>query len=470
MKKLAVMMIMLTFCISSVFAGNVYAEENNAYSTSVWKPHRFMLDTWEIPTSMSYDAEKGSVSFAGSLNAGVATTGFSCTQPVDINDFSIEMSFDKLEAPDKLTWVVLALFDRAEITNNVNPYDVYAPFNIGNGWSYDTSPFHGILIMLQPQGNGVFNMLDINAKGIDIETGEYMETGWTAFDSESIVSTIKLNSGNYDNVKLSVTDDGADGLNINFNDGEWTDENDNAGVAVNHSTNLASIKTYFADENRDAYFQFVTMYSDDTHRDIEVTVNKMNGKNASDGTQPDYLADKVLQSEEISVAIHADSMSQFGVYPSIVDSLEVTKFDEEDENYDDVIARAQSASMELVDYFKVTPKIGEDTMGIASPVTLQYTLPDTYDNYAVYYINSDDEVVSLPEVLGSVENGKATVKVDNATVSKIVILGSNNAEEVPNENDGCGCGGSVNGISIFIAAFALAGALLLLKINRKENK
>jgi hypothetical protein len=469
MKKLAVVMIMLSLCISSVFAGNAHAVDNDAYSTSIWMPHRYMFSTWEIPTSMSYDAEEGSVTFSGSMNAGVATTGFTCTQSVDVNDFSIEMSFDKLEAPDKLSWIVLALFDRAEITNNVNPYDVYAPFNLGDGYNYLTSPFNGILIMLQPQGNGVFNMLDINAKGIDIETGEYAQDSWVGFDKEGIVSTIKLDSGNYENVKLTITDDGADGLEVNFNDGAWKDENDNPGTIVNFGTDLAAIKTYFADENKEAYFQFVTMYADDTHREIEITVNEMNGKKASDGTQPGYLADKVLQDGQVSVTVHADSMKQFGVYPSIVDSLEVTKFDEEDENYEAVTARAQSAGMELVDYFKIVPKIGEDTMEISAPVTVQYTLPDTYDNYAIYYINSDDEVVSLPEVLGSVENGKATIKVDNATVSKIVILGSNDAEE-PDDNNGCGCGGSINGISIIIGVIALAGAVLLLKLNRKENK
>ena len=133
------------------------------------------------------------------------------------------MSVDQLQDPEQLTWMTFALFDAARVSDGKSVKDVYAPFNVNN---YKTSPFAGLLIMLEPQGEGFFKVQALTTKHIDHATGGYMDgESWVQYDTSKHVATIQLDSENYQDMKISVKAEGETGLAVNINDGAWTDEN-----------------------------------------------------------------------------------------------------------------------------------------------------------------------------------------------------------------------------------------------------
>lgn len=477
MKKVIMFITVLALSICSAFAlcfTSAAADAPGAWSTSIWKPHRYMASTWAIPTSMSYSGVDGSVTFIGSLNAGIATTGFSCSEGADITNFSVDIGYDNLQSPDKLSWLCYSLFDAATLTNNVNSMPVYAPFNVGDGYSYQTTPYSGLIVMLQPQGDAKLNILLIS-KRVNIETGEFLEDGWQEYDSTKFVSQIILDNGDYSEINLTIEDDGTEGLILDINGGDWTDAFGKTGAEygkINFGVNLAPTKTFFNDGEKDAYFQFVTMYSDEESRQINAKVSNFCGKKASDGTLPDYLEAKVLTEGNISAKINAESMGIEGIYPMSVNKLTVTKFDAADGNFADVKARATSLNMELIDYFRVIPKINELTVPLNAAIEVSYTLQtEGYENFSLYYINSDDEVVSIPSAMGKVENGIATISIDNQNIGKVVIYGKKPA---PAKETGCGSEfsviGSIGIITSVLALLAITGLIIMFKKkNIKDN-
>ena len=476
MKKVLSLVAALVLCLSAVTFGTVAAESaepSDAYSTSVWHPHAYRTSGYDIPTVMTYDGDKGTVTFNGSLNAGVATTGFSTSAPSDIEDFSIKFSIDQLELPEKISWMSFGFFDRAKASDGDTPKDVYMPFNAND---YAKSPFRGIVLQLQPTvEEGVFKFFALVSKHI-AEDGTYSENLWQAYNTEDFVQEIHLDSESYKDIKLSIQADGDSGLAIYFNDGAWTDENGDKQSKLNIGEDLSAFRTYFNDNNEDMYFQFATMYAADepNQHPMQYTVSELNGKKACDGTAPDYLTPKSFESGSIKTTINPDSVGNFGLYPQDVDSVEVTKFDDTDGDYASVQARATSLNMEVIDYFRVTPKILDANMKAAGPFTVEYTLPTGYSDYKVYYVNSDEEVVSVPSAMAKVENGIATVQVDNSTISKVVIFGAKATEENPGdgtdgEETGGGCGGSVVGTVSIVSVLAVLGTVAVVVLKKRVN-
>lgn len=450
----------LALCLSMSVFGTAFAAEEttDAYSTSDWRPHGYIADIYDIPTTMTYDGAAGTVSFEGSLNAGIATTGFTCTAPNDMENFSITFSIDQLQDYQDISWMSFGLFDVAKASDGKSVKDVYAPFNAGN---YQTSPFTGIILQLLPQGEGVFDFFAMVTKRINPEDGTFLADTWTEYPTEHFVSTINLDSKSDQNIKLSVTADEGTGLIINLNDGAWTDENGDRPGKINLEEDFSAVRTYFNENNKDAYFQFATMYKQGDHRYMKYTVSELNGKKACDGTAPSYLEAKSFEEGSVKTIITSDSVGNCGLYPEDVDQVVVTKFDSEDGDYAAVEARAQSLGMEILDYFRVVPQIGETNMKIGAPFTVEYTLPEGYTEYKAYYVNTDEEVVSIPGSLATVENGKATISVDNSTVNKIVIYGAKQSETStdPGTNGG-GCGGSAVAL---LSAISMVGVAVLIK-------
>lgn len=470
MKKTLCFAAALVICLSAMFLGSTaaFAAETDAYSTSDWHPHGYVADVYDIPTQMSYDGANGTISFEGSLNAGIATTGFTCSAPCSVEDFSIKMSVDQLQDPEQLTWMTFALFDAARVSDGKSVKDVYAPFNVNN---YKTSPFAGLLIMLEPQGEGFFKVQALTTKHIDHATGGYMDgESWVQYDTSKHVATIQLDSENYQDMKISVKAEGETGLAVNINDGAWTDENGDRPGKINIDEELSAVRTYFADGSKDAYFQFVTMYKEGDHRYMKYTVSELNGKKACDGTAPDYLADKTFTDGSIKTVIKADSVGNCGIYPEDVDSVTVTKFDENDGNYGAVQARAASLEMELLDYFRVSPRIGQSAMKIGAPFTVEYTLPTGYSEYRIYYVNSDDEVVAVPSSMATIADGKATVQVDNSTIERLVIFGATTrTPDVTPPAEGGLSTGAIVGI-VIAAVVVLGGAAFAVWYFSKKKK
>lgn len=474
MKKFLCFVTTLALCLSAVFFGvtAAAAEGTDAYSTSDWHPHGYIADIYDIPTQMSYDGAKGTVSFEGSLNAGIATTGFTCSAPSSVEDFSIKMSVDQLQDPEQLTWMTFALFDAARVSDGKSIKDVYAPFNVNN---YETSPFAGLLIMLEPQGDGLFHVQALTTKHINQATGEYVEgASWAQYDTSKHVATIQLDSENYQDMKITVKAEGETGLVVNINDGAWTDENGERPGKINIDEDLSAVRKYFADGSKDAYFQFVTMYKTGDHRYMKYTVSELNGKKACDGAAPDYLADKSFTDGSIKTIIKADSVGNCGLYAVDVDSVNGTRFDENDGNYENVQARASSLDMELIEYFRVSPRIGQSAIKMGAPFTVEYTLPADYDEYKVYYVNSDDEVVSVPASMASVADGKAVIQVDNSTIEKLVIFAGKTKVQEPEPVGGGACGtiggSGISGLMLLIGAFVLCGSALAIRRASKKER
>ncbi len=484
MKKIIIALLTLLLVLPLTLSNKVKAE-GDAPSTSDWMPHRYILSGYDIPTVMSYD--ENSVSFSGSLNAGIATTGFNYVKPIDINNFSIEMDLD-IPDIDLLSWICFTFLDTnlmRDLENTVAP--VAQPFNAMSGrGGYENKEQTGLVLQLWTNALLTDNVLKLDyvSKNLDFETGEKTTSGWRPYTSNSIVNQVKLNETFDGKFKLAVNSVEG-GLNFDIQDGAWKYQDDEgeytqerSGLVYANSNGLAE---YFKD--KECYFACVLMYGDEIHRPVTLTVNKINGLNPSDNKEPSYLAPKTVEKDGLKVTVPASAIGQFGVYPSAVDDVKIVKYDEEDGDYETVQKRAKNLNGELIDYFRIVPQIGGKNLLLCDTIQVEYTLPSGFDDYKAYYINDDEETQALPKSYVQVADGKMTLKIDNEIITKVAIYGVMNEEEpntpvnpttaTPSNTTG-GNKDAKNGcksmLSLTIAPFVIAGmgALVILKKKRDE--
>ncbi len=479
MKK--ILFVLLTLCATlSLFALNTVKAEESAPSTSDWMPHRYMLSGYEIPTVMTYD--ETSVTFSGSLNAGIATTGFNYLKPVDLNNFSIEMDLD-IPDIDHLTWLCVTFLDTCLIKDAENSTaPVAMPFNAMSGeGGWQNTKQKGLVLQLWTQAlvsDQVFGFSYVS-KGVNFETGEATNSGWTDYTNNSFVNSIKLDNEFDGKFKLDIHST-EEGLAFNLNDGAWKYQDEEGAYTQTRDSlaynNTLGLKEYFKD--KDCYMALELMYKDEIHRTVNLKVNKINGLNPSDNKTPSYLEPKEIEKDGIKATIPTNAVGVFGVYPSAIDGLKVVKYDEEDGDYEVVSKRATSLNGTLIDYFRVVPQIGTTNVVLQNPMTVEYTLPGTYDSYKAYFINDDDETQSFPNSYVSIENNKMTLKVDNDVINKIAIYGlmdEKPVDETPKENDTNdsssttkkGCKGTIS-ISILSIGIILTTTVICAKRKRDE--
>lgn len=416
----------------------VYGKSQVACDVSDWVPQNYLLSGYEIPTSMSVNATEGTVTFTGSLNAGIATTGFAYDKPVSLTNWSVDMDVN-IPNVDKLSWLCLSFFDSNTATDSENDIaPVYMPFNAFSGLSgYQNTVLKGGVLMLFTDELISANKIKATfiTKNIvpNDQDGYY---AWRNLATAEIILDEEWDAEGDNNLRLlSIGADGGAVISIN-------------GKILNFGNNLSVMTEYFSD--KDCYFSTVMMYGDGDHRSVTFTINTLNGQKACDSADISYLADKTITNQNISVSIPSASVGNFGIYPRQIDTLKVTKYDEEDANYEAVSARATSLGLEIMDYFKVIPAIGENNITLKGNITVSYTLPEGYGESKVYYINDEDEAVALTSTV----NGRVvTFEVDNDSISKVIVY----AKEVPiDEAGGCSCGSNV------LSTFAMVSVLLVL--------
>lgn len=466
MKKIAKLLIVLltVTLMSGIFVTTVFADEAEKEPTGNWLAQNYMNSGYEIPTGMSYNGENGTVTFSGALNAGIATTGFSYAKPLDVTNFSIDMVLD-IPDVDKASWICLSFLDNLLNYDDGNPIPVNQPFNCMNGRGYYANNVQtGVVLQLWTSKLITDNTISLSyvEKNLDTITGVKNENGWNDVGNGRFVSNIKLDSEYDGKFKVSLTAT-EEGIAFNFNDGAWKGENpEQEGVfdqvlpCLNAGNALNGFKTYFTES--DCYFSFVTMYSDGTHRPINITVNKVNGHSACDGSKPDYLENKVITNGNVKATIENGDIASFGVYAKWVDDIKVKTLDETDGDYEVVSERADKLKLKVADYFTVTPYSQGKEVSLGSYMDVEYTLPDNYKSYKLYFINEDGESQEMDEDFGKIEGNVAKIKVDNLSVYKIVIYG---------KEKGKGCKGNVfTGIPV-ILSLALVGGTM---IKRKKGE
>ena len=488
MKKILALLLSLMI-VSAMTVTAVFAETDTAEkeSSSSWMPHNYVLSGYNIPTAMECGND-GSVTFHGSLNAGIATTGFNYLKPIDLNDFSIDMSLN-IPSIENLTWISFTLLNTNLMTdaeNSVAP--VAMPFNAMSGMGgYNNAEQNGMVVNLWTQDLVSQNILGIsaNSKNIDlVDSGEENGQMYMGITEGNFLNGIVLENGYANdtlNLKISVKADENDGLAFNINDGRWSvvpseesteEENAETPSVINPGNNLKGMKQYF--ENNDCYFALVMMYKDDTHREVALKVNSINGKAACDGTVPSYTQSKTVQKDGITLTVGRDALDAFGVYPSAVDGINVTDYDEDGADYDTVIQRGKSLGMEVVKYFKVAPSVGGRTVRLKDFVSMSMNLPEGYSEFKFYFINDDEEAQVLGSSFAKTENGVATLRFDNETITKIIVYGkktgggtSDSSGSSSGADENKGCGGLVGTSSAVLAVIAMAIPYALVK--RKEN-
>ena len=479
MKKILFLLLTLSMVLSFAALRKVNADETSV-STSDWMPQRYVLSGYEIPTVMTYTDK--TVTFSGSLNAGIATTGFNYLKPVDLNNFSIDMDLD-IPDIDKLTWLCFSFLDKnltMDAENSVAP--VAEPFNAMSGkGGYNNNEQTGLVLQVYTQSLLTDNIMgfDYVSKNLDFATGDRTTSGWRGYTNNSFINSVKLDEEYNGKFKLEIHSDEEDGLVFNVNNGAWKYQ-DEAGDYVQTRDNLCydnskGLRTYFND--KECYFACVLMYKDEVHRNVNLTVNAINGMNPSDNQAPSYLGSKEIESGNVKATIPANALGIFGVYPNAIDGLKVINYDEEDGDYESVQNRANSLKATVIDYFRVVPQIGKNNVVLANPMTVEYTLPTGYDQYKAYFINDDDETQAFPQSYVSIADNKMQLKVDNDIINKIVIYGLNNAEtptdnpteETPsnpadnNSTAKKGCNGSFAMIGTLSLAIVSMGAIILKK-------
>ena len=431
MKKLLIVFVALFTILSFSLMTTLSVKADTTLSTSDFMPHRYVLSGYDIPTAMTYD--ENSVSFSGSLNAGIATTGFSYIKPIDITNFSIEMDLN-IPDMDKLTWICFSFLDTNLMTDSENDTaPVAMPFNAMSGKSgYNNKEQTGLVLQLYPHENNIYG-LDYVSKNLDFETGQKSTSGWKPYTTTSMISAVKFDDEFDGKFKLSLSaTDGA--LSINLQDGAWKYEDSEGNYTQTSENGLlyannTGLLSYF--ENKDCYFACVLMYKDEEHRPVTLKVEKFNGLNPSDNKEPSYLEPKVIEKDEIKAIIPANSIGIFGVYPSSIDNLKVVKYDEEDGDYEVVNSRASSLKGTLIDVFRVVPQVGTNNINLVNPITVEYTLPTGYAEYKAYYINDDEETQAFPKSYMEVKDGKMSLKIDNDVITKVAIYGLTESSDTP---------------------------------------
>lgn len=459
MKKLMVFLVaclLSCVCITPAFAN---AEEKE--STSNWLAQNYMNSGYEIPTGMSYDGNKGTVTFSGSLNAGIATTGFSYAKSLDVTNFSIDMFLD-IPDVDKASWICISFLDNLLNYDDGNAIPVNQPFNCMNGRGYYANNVQtGVVIQLWTNKLLTDNTISISyvEKNLNTVTGEKNTNGWNDAGNGKFVSNIKLDETYDGTLKISLAETD-NGIAFNFNDGAWKGESvEQEGVfdqvlpCLNAGNGLNGFKQYFS--NNDCYFSLVTMYGDETHRPINITVNKVNGHAACDGTKPNYLEDNVVSNSEIKATIQNGDIASFGVYAKWVDSVKKKSLGEDDGDYEVVAERASKLGLEVVDYFTITPYSQNKEVKLGSYIDVEYSLSKAYNSYKIYFINEDGEAEAMDESFGKVEGDVAKIKVDNLSIYKVIIYGAKAKHG--------GCGSVTLSGSALLTITALVGVAVLLK-------
>ncbi len=441
--------------------------ESAAASTGDWMPHNYVLSGYEIPTGMSYDGDAGTVSFTGSLNAGIATTGFSYLKAIDVTDFSVDMTLN-IPDIDKLTWMSLTFLDKNIIADDQNSIPVNMPFNALSGFGgYQNTEQTGLVFMLntnQLLENNVLGLSTI-AKNFDVETGEAADAPWADVTQDKAVSNFKLDAEWNGHLSLSFTENG-DGVGMNVNGGAWKGigeggEYDFTAPYLNSGSTFAGFKEYFAEH--ECYFGMVMMYSDDSHRPVTLTVNEVNGMKASDGVAPAYRVDKTVTQDHLTVTVPNASMGNFGVYASAIDGLKVVKYDETDGDWEIVKERADKLGYDVIDYFSVAPTVGGVTVNLKAAMDVTYTLPSTgYSDYKFYFLNEDGEAQELGADLATVQDGKVVLKIDNENVYQVIVYGKAGKKS--------GCNGSVGIASVSGAGFLAVAAVIGIVAYKKKNE
>ena len=163
------------------------------------------------------------------------------TKPVNLTQggFSLQFSLDKYDTTSNDKWFGIYLSDKMTYTDDQNASPV---FGQQSGNQFAASKGRGLFLIMRPDGNGnlrigfyyygVASASDPTAKD-----GAWVDTGNGCYDN------IRLNSGNYQNIRLSLVRRAEGGYNIVFNNGAFT-RNGSDRIADENGVNPAQKFTF----------------------------------------------------------------------------------------------------------------------------------------------------------------------------------------------------------------------------------
>lgn len=184
------------------------------------------------------------------------------------------------------------------------------------------------------------------------------------------------------------------------------------------------------------------------------TINSVNGKAATASETTDLTADKTIEGT-VSATLKETSLHA-GVYPSMIQSLELVAADANSYKAAESAIKAIGSSYDVVNV-KARTADGKDCSLISrTEITLDTT---NYPNAKLYKITGSD----VDEVDVTEENGKMTFTANSSDVNFVLYYDKANAD---NGGESSGCGSVVGGAMV-LPMLAVAGVAVVAKKRRK---
>lgn len=217
-KKLLAIVLVLALSISLVpFSNAGTVSDLTAGSVSNWGGHNFVGDTETVKTTVTPNAD-GSVSAEGTTVHDAI--GVTYTKPVYLSNqgFSMQFSFDKYDTSSTDKWFAVYLSDKETFTDSSNASPVFGQMATD---TYTASKGRGLVMMMRPDGDGNLR-IGLYYYGVKSASDATATDGQWIYAGNGCYDNIKLNSGSYQNIRLSLVKRPEGGYNIIFNNGAFT--------------------------------------------------------------------------------------------------------------------------------------------------------------------------------------------------------------------------------------------------------
>ena len=207
-KKQAVA-VLLTGCMLTsmlgIIPGSAASTKQETVGTSVsnWGAHNYVASDGEKVVTTLNPLANGSMEVRGDQVIGGKGIGATYTQPVylDQGGFSINFNLDQYDEQSNDKWFAVALMDRSTVTNDQNTDPVFKQWD--NTDNKKAAEGRGLVIIMRPQGNG-WMTFQLMYYGVTSNTDATVADNGYVYVGDGSYDNIKLNSGNYKNVKAEL--------------------------------------------------------------------------------------------------------------------------------------------------------------------------------------------------------------------------------------------------------------------------
>ncbi len=254
-------------------------------SVSDWGAHNYVAVDGEAVTSALTPLANGSIQVSGDQVTGGKGIGATYTKPIylDQGGFSINCSFDQYDANSQDKWFAVALMDRVSVTNEKNAEPVFKQWD--NTDAKDPAEGKGLIIIMRPRTEGWIT-LEMRYYGVASNTDATSANNGYVYIGDGSYDNIRLNSSNYQNIKLDFVKLESGGYNLIFNEGAYARVNGNGETIdrvdgngeINPAVKLNLVDAIFP-TGTPAYLQMVAYNA--ANYETKFSVNKINGKFAN---------------------------------------------------------------------------------------------------------------------------------------------------------------------------------------------